>query len=154
MVANIKVLLEALKHIGIREFSGKHSSSPTILFWLRQLIPYAKEDEINWCSAFAANVVKTALQLEHIPVDASARSWLRYGYPTDKPEMGDMVIFWRNSPESWEGHIAIYIRENSRYVWVLGGNQSNAVSIAPYEKSRVLGYRKHELVDTTTTEPV
>jgi len=143
MDANIKVLTEALSRIGIKEFSGKHSNSPSIMRWLRSLMPNAASDEINWCSAFVADVVRTALDIEP-DVDVSARSWLRYGEITTTPQIGDIVIFWRGSPASWEGHVAIYIRENSQYVYVLGGNQSNAVTIAPYAKSRVLGFRTHK----------
>lgn len=144
METNIKVLTEALKRIGIKGMSGKTNNSPSVVEWLKRLIPGAVDDEVNWCSAFAHDVVTDALGIELPQIDASARSWLKYGIPTETPQMGDMVIFWREDPQSWKGHIAIYIRDNGTYVWVLGGNQSNMVSISPYEKSKVLGYRKHE----------
>lgn len=147
METNIKVLTEALKRIGIKAFPGKTNNSPSILSWLKRLVPTAAEDEINWCSAFAHDVVTTALETQLPQIDASARSWLKYGIPTETPQMGDMVIFWREDPKSWKGHIGIYIRDNGVYVWVLGGNQSQTVSIAPYEKSKVLGYRTHGSIE-------
>lgn len=144
MENNIKVITEGLKRIGIKEFSGKSNNSPTILSYLKQLIEWANNDEISWCSAFANDVVKTVFALDKIDgIDATARSWMSYGIPTDTPSIGDIVIFWRDTPDSWKGHVGFYVRENDRYVWVLGGNQGDSVSIAPYEKSRVLGYRKH-----------
>jgi hypothetical protein len=37
--------------------------------------------------------------------------------------------------------VGFYVRETARYVFLLGGNQSNAVNIAAYPKTRVIGYR-------------
>lgn len=144
MTANVKVVMEALSRIGIREFSGKHSNSPSIIKWLRALIPHADNDEIDWCSAFTADVVRAALEIEKLPqISAAARSWLDYGFSTQEPKAGDIVVFWRESPTSWKGHVGIFIRHSPTSVWVLGGNQSNAVTIAPYDKNKVLGYRTH-----------
>jgi hypothetical protein len=33
------------------------------------------------------------------------------------------------------------VRETAKYVYVLGGNQSNKVSIAGYDKGRIIAYR-------------
>lgn len=141
------VILNAMDKIGIQEFPGKNNSSPTILGWIKKLIPGATEDEINWCSIFCYNMVSEVLPDADLSmVTAAARSWLGYGYPTTNPKRGDIVIFWRESPTSWQGHVAMYVRENNDYVWVLGGNQSDQVSIAKYSKDRVLGYRTHELI--------
>jgi uncharacterized protein (TIGR02594 family) len=144
MESNIKVITEGLKRIGIKEFPGKSNNSPTILSYLKQLIVWANNDEISWCSAFANDVIKTVFALDKVEgIDATARSWMNYGTATDTPSIGDIVIFWRESPDSWKGHVGFYVRENDKYVWVLGGNQGDSVSISPYEKARVLSYRKH-----------
>ena len=143
MTANLKVLCEALSRIGIREFAGKQAS-PSILSWIKELLPYAKDDETNWCSLFVRSVVRKALGEDGlIKITSAARSWLDYGVPTTTPEIGDVVVLWRGSEESWQGHVGIYIRENTEYVFLLGGNQNNAVNISPYKKDRVLGFRKH-----------
>jgi hypothetical protein len=39
------------------------------------------------------------------------------------------------------GHVGFYVRETAKYVYVLGGNQSNKVSIAGYDKARIIAYR-------------
>jgi hypothetical protein len=38
----------------------------------------------------------------------------------------------------------LYISEDKKEgrIYILGGNQDNAITIRPYHKSRVLGYRK------------
>jgi hypothetical protein len=56
--------------------------------------------------------------------------------------MGDIVILWRISPKSIYGHVGFYVCERKNTLYLLGGNQSNSVSIAPYPKTQVLGYRK------------
>lgn len=150
---NTLILKQALSKIGIREFSGR-PASPTILGWIKQFYAWATDDEINWCSVFAYNcAVEAVAKLDSTKqlkgakeITPAARTWLRYGEPTGTPEMGDVVIFWRESPSSWKGHVGFFIRENRDYIFVLGGNQNNEVNITPYLKSRVLGYRKHVLL--------
>jgi hypothetical protein len=71
----------------------------------------------------------------------AARSYLTYGRKLDKPEPGCIVVFWRGSPTSWQGHVAFFVGDAGAHVRVLGGNQSNAVTEASYPKSQVLGYR-------------
>jgi hypothetical protein len=60
----------------------------------------------------------------------------------DKPYPGCIAVFSRGDPRSWTGHVGFYAGESGGNIQVLGGNQSNQVSIAPQAKSRLLGYRK------------
>jgi hypothetical protein len=39
------------------------------------------------------------------------------------------------------GHVGFYVRETAKYVYVLGGNQSNKVTIAGFDKARIIAYR-------------
>lgn len=74
----------------------------------------------------------------------NARSWLLVGEEIVDPKLGDIVVFWRESLESWKGHVGIFIgfSEDKRRVFCLGGNQRNKVCILPYDAERVLGYRR------------
>jgi uncharacterized protein (TIGR02594 family) len=72
----------------------------------------------------------------------NARSWLTVGGETSEPEVGDIVVLWRESPTSWKGHVGFYVRETEHLIFVLGGNQHNQVGINGYGKHRLLGYRK------------
>lgn len=73
---------------------------------------------------------------------AMARSFLRWGVALDTPRVGCIVVMWRGDHDDGEtGHVGQYVREDSRYVYVLGCNQGDAVSIAKFPKSRVLAYR-------------
>jgi hypothetical protein len=59
-----------------------------------------------------------------------------------KPQLGDIVVFWREKKDSWKGHVGFYINETNTHINVLGGNQNNMVCIKPYPKSRLLQYIK------------
>lgn len=140
------IIAQALKLYGQKEFPGK-PSNPVILDMLKRLLSWAEDDEINWCSAFVKYVAEEA-GYDTSGATAAARSWLNIGAETTAPEIGDVVVFWRVSPRDWRGHVAFYISEDSNYIYCLGGNQGNKVSIAPYSKSRLLGFRMLKKIST------
>jgi uncharacterized protein (TIGR02594 family) len=69
----------------------------------------------------------------------AARSYLKWGQKLAKPIPGAIVVFSRGNPT--QGHVAFFEKDNGSSIRVLGGNQSDAVTLANYPKSRVLGYR-------------
>lgn len=71
----------------------------------------------------------------------AARSWLNQLSPLDSPRLGAVTVLWRKSPDSWQGHVGLWMGEHSGQVLLLGGNQNDRVCIAPYSTSRILGYR-------------
>jgi hypothetical protein len=76
---------------------------------------------------------------------ANARSWLLTGLNVDtSPEPGDIVVFWRGSPDSWTGHVGIFFGFSitGERVYCLGGNQGNQVSVSAYSFDNVLGFRR------------
>lgn len=75
----------------------------------------------------------------------NARSWLVVGQSADNnPSPGDIVVFWREKPESWKGHVGIFLgfSKDGERVFCLGGNQGNQVSISAYPTDTVLGFRR------------
>jgi len=130
----------AFSQYGIKEIKGE-KDNPEILKYFDE-IGYngsALKDETAWCSAFVNWVLKTS----DAPYTGklNARSWLKIGTETNCPKMGDVVIFWRSSKNSWKGHVGFYIHESEDEIFVLGGNQNNQVKISSYPKERLLGYR-------------
>jgi hypothetical protein len=51
------------------------------------------------------------------------------------------LVFWRGSRKGWKGHVGFYHGEDSTHFHVLGGNQSNAVTVSRIAKSRLLSAR-------------
>lgn len=136
-------LLQILsQEIGVKEVKGRQHNP--------QIMKYAKEagfenyktDETAWCSLFA-NWVAHKAGLERSK-NLTARSWLNVGLPIDNPEPGDIVVFWRNKIDSWQGHVAFFVgfsADHSR-VYCLGGNQGDQVSLTGYKVDQLLGFRR------------
>lgn len=132
-----EVYSTAVKEIGTKEvFGGKHN--PRILEYHKTTGGFG-DDETAWCASF----VNWVLAQHNIKGtgSASARSFLKWGKKTTTPEQGDVVVFWRVSPTSWQGHVAFLDRIDGDKIWVLGGNQNNAVNIKAYPANQVLGFR-------------
>ncbi|GAG61465.1 unnamed protein product, partial [marine sediment metagenome] len=132
--------LLAMEFYGLREIVGAEDN-PTIVNWFRDIgHSWVKNDETAWCSCFI-NWLAWKLELE-MSTKLNARSWLEHGTVIQKPEIGDVVILWRDSITSWKGHVGLYAGFEHDTVYILGGNQSNQVNIKGYPSNRVLGYRR------------
>jgi uncharacterized protein (TIGR02594 family) len=126
----------ARKYIGMTEIPGK-TTHPTIRRWLIDLNAWWTDDETPWCGTFVGAVMREA---GFTPPKAwyRARAWLDWGRPLPNPILGAIVVYERGSG----GHVGFVSGLDARgRVMTLGGNQGNAVNVAPFERSRVLGYR-------------
>lgn len=139
-LADPKWLTIARSYLGVAEVPGpKHN--PTIVRWLERLKAPFRDDETPWCGSFVGAVLDEAGQMP-MANPWGARNWLRYGKALDRPAYGGLVVFWRGDPKGWSGHVGFVVGRDSRNnLMVLGGNQGNRVSIAPFSNARVLGYR-------------
>ena len=99
---------------------------------------------ISWCSAFVDHCRATVGPHPRPLITLAARSWLNFGEPRPLfgARRGDVVVLWRVRPDSWKGHVGLYIRHNGIHVWLLGGNQRGKVCIRRYKRERVLGVRR------------
>ena len=139
----IDLIQIAAAELGQAEISGEVHNDRIVAYSQESGITGISSDEIPWCSsfvnwvAFKADVVRTN--------KANARSWLLVGSKVDvHPEPGDVVIFWRESIQSWKGHVGFFLgySRDQRRVYCLGGNQGNAVSVSAYPADTVLGFRR------------
>lgn len=139
------------RYIGVREIAGPNNNG--LIQFAHSLCGLDPEtpDETPWCSSFL-NMVVWHLRLPRSK-SAAARSWLEVGTPislADARPGYDVVIFKRGAdpqpgPEVTRGapgHVGLYAGEEGSSVLVLGGNQSNSVSIARYPAKDVLGVRR------------
>ena len=141
----MKVLTEILRLYGVAEVAGP-SSNIELLDILIKHFPQASDDsKTAWCGIMMAEAFERAGFKDMIPDKfMSARSWLSLPNPVtlEDAEIGDIVIFWRGSPDGWQGHVACFVNDMGANVYVAGGNQGDAVKIALYDKARILGIRK------------
>ena len=128
----------AKEEIGTKEIKGK-DHNPKIIEYHSYTKLKSTSDEVSWCSAFACFCVEKAGFRS--PKSAMARQWLAWGNPVDNPFYGCVVVLWRNDINSWTGHVGFYVKEDEKYIYVLGGNQNDEVNIKPYKKVQLLGYR-------------
>lgn len=132
----------AFTYLGEVEKFTDGTSNPVVLSFYKDFANWVTDTEVAWCSAFV-NTIYASTGYEYSG-KLTARSWLKVGQEIDDPRPGDIVVFWRNSPNSWQGHVAIYLNHtpDGRYISVLGGNQSNMVKVSNYSANRLLGFRR------------
>lgn len=135
-----EILKEMLSNYGLSEIVGAKHNPEIVAFFAEIGFDWVKDDETAWCSASLNYFAKKHYYERSGKLDA--RSWLKVGELVLEPELGDVVVFWRESPESWKGHVGLYINHNDKYIWTLGGNQNNSISIVAYPRERLLGYRR------------
>lgn len=131
----------ASRFLGVEEEPGSRNN-PQILAFLQRFDPNIDTEEIAWCGALVAYVMALhRLQLPKHPF--LARGYLTVGSAVDVPQRGwDLVILSRPGA-GWMGHVGFFDSfDEDGNPLVLGGNQGNRVSIAPFHLSRVLGYRR------------
>ena len=134
--------LLASEFIGLTEVPGEQHNPQILEFFQDIGHSWVQTDETAWCSAFINYVALKCGCERSFKLDA--RSWLEKGMEIEDLKLGDIVIFWRESKNSWKGHVGLYAGQDDKYIHCLGGNQSNQVNIRPYPKSRILGFRRLE----------
>lgn len=162
---NITLYDIAMRFVGTKEVPGTTADNSQILAMLLLDQPWPKGEEVPWCSAF----LNYCAWLLRLPRSKSlmARSWLSIGrpilYPMQKfqnqPEVGyDVVILRTKAADEKSGHVGLFSGwqdfrgarepgedpeiEHPDTVLILGGNQSNQVSMAQYPTDRILGIRR------------
>lgn len=150
---NVTAYSIAERFIGIAEVPGS-KDNPHVLAMLRLDNEWPESDEVPWCSGFT-NYVCWLLRLPRSK-SLLARSWLGVGTPVELEHAVqgfDVVILKRGrgvqpGPENQTapGHVGLFSALTGsgeyREVHILGGNQGDSVSVAPYRASRVLGVRR------------
>jgi uncharacterized protein (TIGR02594 family) len=140
----------AQRFLGLAEVPGV-ASDPQILAMLRRDASWPAGDDVPWCSAFAGHVCWLLDLPRPRSRSLAARSWLTVGRPVplDEARPGfDVVVLRRGhnspGPEVLEapGHVGFFAGDLGDDVLVLGGNQSDAVSVARFPSAHVLGVRR------------
>lgn len=138
---NTQILNIAFSQYGIKEIPGKQDNPEVVKYFDEIGFDGAKlKDETAWCSGFM-NWVAMKAKVERSG-KLNARSWVNIGLEVETPELGDVVVLWRESPQSWKGHVGIFIRKTENWIYILGGNQNNQVKISAYPAHRLLTYRR------------
>lgn len=161
---NLQAIIDtAKKEIGVREIFGIQNNKKIVEYHKFTSLK-ASNDEVPWCSSFANYVVsKCGMTGTN---SALAKSWLKWGYPAleldnvkFKDISGAVLVFKRGSNPAY-GHVGFLhsvdksllnvtlqefkknkLKLSKSVVYTLGGNQSNSVSIAPFDTSSLIDIR-------------
>lgn len=131
----------AARFVGLEEVPGDQSNA-LVLGMLRLDAKWVKGDDTPWCSAFV-NFIAFLLGKPRSK-SLAARSWLTVGQPVElkDAQRGDDVVILKRGLNPAQGHVGFYAGRSNDRVLVLGGNQADEVSIAPFHISDVLGVRR------------
>ena len=94
-----------------------------------------------WCGDFVETCIRVALPDEPLLGALGsnpywARNWMLFGQMVP-PILGAVLVFERGSG----GHVGFAVGQDDTHFYVLGGNQSDAVTLTRIAKSRLIGAR-------------
>jgi uncharacterized protein (TIGR02594 family) len=138
-----KLLSAGLQYLGVKEIPGS-ASNPVIMQMAKELKidNIYKNDDIAWCAVFISYLCQiTGKPLPGNGADLlRAASFAKWGYEVVRgdEQLGDILVFTRPGGN----HVGICIAESKDSFHILGGNQSNAVTITEISKYRLSAARR------------
>ena len=129
----------ARAELGTLEVKGSRHNPKIVAYAKESGSPWVKDDETPWCSSFVGAMLARA----GIPGTNSmrARSWETWGERLTSPALGCIGVKRRMGGQSWQGHVGFVVAANPAFVWLLGGNQNNAVNIAAFSRHQFTAFR-------------
>lgn len=136
-------LIEARKDLGLKEGPGTADNPRVVKMFADAGHPEIKHDSVAWCAAAVGAWLKRA------GLKGTGTLWaldyMKWGQPLSKPVLGAIAVKTRVGG----GHVTLVVGKSGNVIYCLGGNQSDAVSIAAYDAS-VFKFRWPEGVSITT----
>ena len=138
----------AVYELGQHEIEGG-TDNPRIQEYLASVGMVAATDEVPWCAAFVnfvllqAGVAGTGM--------ANARSYEKWGKYLDSESLRrGAVLVWPRGKEKWMGHVNLLLDfddADPEFVYCIGGNQHNRVSVVRCELKKLVTARWPEGVE-------
>ena len=131
----------AQSYIGLSEGPGPADNPAIMDMYASVGHDWVEHDTVAWCAAFVGHCLERAGIRSTRKL--TARSYLNWGIPVEiaDAQQGDICVIPRGR-SSWQGHVFFIDRIEGAWVWGLGGNQNDAVSIKRYPVSKLLGVRR------------
>jgi uncharacterized protein (TIGR02594 family) len=131
-------LAAAWRELGQTEVAGPGENPRIVRLYAEAGHPQVRHDEVAWCAAFVGAC------LEHGGIRCSrslmARSYARWGTPLSAARFGAIAVLSRTSDPAL-GHVGFVVGETADKIYLLGGNQGDAVSVAAFDRARVVAMR-------------
>ena len=144
-------LTEAERLKGVSEVPGPESN-PAIMDWAEAqggwVERFYKGDDVPWCGLFVAQcLLRAGIGGPKNPLAALA--WADWGRPLGAAVAGAVLVFRRPGG----GHVGFCVGEDDEGLHVLGGNQSDAVSVVRIARDRLVAVRWPEGVPAPRRAP-
>jgi uncharacterized protein (TIGR02594 family) len=131
----------AVGEIGVKEIKGpKHNKRVIEYMNATKWGKWVKDDETPWCAGFVGWCMVNAGYIDDIPdYSLGAKSWLKFGVSAHKPVFGAIAVKSRKGG----GHVGFVVGRNRKRgtLYILGGNQSDAVCVKEYPENVWLDFR-------------
>jgi uncharacterized protein (TIGR02594 family) len=131
-------MAHAWAELGQQEGDGDADNPRIVALYREAGHPEARHDDIAWCAAFVGASLARAGQASTSSL--LARSYLGWGSALAAGRYGAIAVFSRGSDPA-AGHVAFYLDSDRERIFVLGGNQGDAVSVTAIQRDRLLGLR-------------
>jgi hypothetical protein len=138
--AALAVAINELKS-GAREIGGANSGE-----WVNKYLNGLAPEGSSWCAAFVSYCFANSGLAIPFQYSVSTRDLLNqlknknWSYHRESgiiPEPGDIVIWWRGSPESWQGHAGLVHHYEDGILHTIEGNRTSKVAGFSYKLKTV-----------------
>ena len=127
-----KYIVEAEKLLGQKEIRGSQHNTEIVKLFKDSGNAGVTRDEVAWCAAYVGATLRRAGYLS--TGSLAARSYEQYGKTLPGPQKYCIGVM-KQVNSGWRGHVGYVVDFNDKYVWMLGGNQSNRVKITRYSRN-------------------
>jgi uncharacterized protein (TIGR02594 family) len=135
-MADPKWLTLARKELGTLEIPGKRSNPKVVQYYL-DVVGKSMADSVPWCAAFVGAMLVRADKKS--TGSLMARSYVKYG---DRcPAQPGAIAVWPRGRSPIYGHVNFVESVDGNKVICIGGNQSDAVTRATYDKRKAVAFR-------------
>ena len=125
----------ARTYIGVKEGPGAADNPIVVAMYAKAGHPEVKHDAVPWCAAFVGAILRAA------NIKSTDTLWAldyaKWGQALKGPVVGAVATKKRDGG----GHVAFVVGYDANAVYLLGGNQGDAVCIAKYPRAVINSYR-------------
>lgn len=124
--------------LGVKEGLGAANNAQVVKLFADAGFPGIKTDSTAWCAAYVNAMLERAGHRGSRSL--AARSFENWGVGLNEPTMG-CIATKKRAGSSWQGHTGFVVGANKDQVFLLGGNQSDQVSVAAFKRSEIVAFR-------------
>lgn len=141
-------IAEAFKYLGLAECPGEADNPAILKMYAESGHPNTRHDAVPWCAAFVGAV------LHRSGLKGTGTLWAldyaRWGQRLDSPITGAIATKSRLGG----GHVFFVVGYDNRFIWGLGGNQSDSVCVVPFHRDTVHSYCWPAGIDVPADRPI